>query len=248
MDQELQLLVATALSIGTVHTLLGPDHYLPFVAMAAAGQWSNRKMLWVTALCGLGHVLGSVLLGAAGLAVGAAVADLEGFEALRGDAAAWALTGVGLAYGLWGLRQAQLSRPGVHLKLHGHGVGHSHRHSHGLLGSYVHSHSAEALEVPVPASPQRSLTPWALFVVFVLGPCEPLIPILMYPAAKLSLAGTLAVVLAFGAATLATMLTAVYLARSGLRRLSLGWAERYAHALAGASLGLCGLGMVFLGL
>jgi sulfite exporter TauE/SafE len=114
------------------------------------------------------------------------------------------------------------------------------------LGSYVHSHSAEAVAVSAP--PQRNLTPWALFVVFVLGPCEPLIPILMYPAARLSMAGTLAVVVAFGAATLATMLTAVYLARSGLRRLSLGWAERYAHALAGASLGLCGLGMVFLDL
>lgn len=232
MDPHLPLLIATALSIGTVHTLLGPDHYLPFAAMAAAGGWSDRKMLAVTALCGLGHVLGSVLLGAAGLAIGAALADLEAVEALRGDAAAWALTGVGLAYALWGLWRAWHSPAAdpaaAPAEAHRHpGAAHGHRHAAWL---------------------PRHWTPWALFVVFVLGPCEPLIPLLLFPAARHSVAGTLAVVAAFGAATLATMLAAVYLTRTGLRRLSLAGAARYGHALAGASLGLCGLGMVFLGL
>ena len=32
-----------------------------------------------------------------------------------------------------------------------------------------------------------------LFTIFVFGPCEPLIPILMYPAAKSSVAGMLLV-------------------------------------------------------
>jgi len=27
---------------------------------------------------------------------------------------------------------------------------------------------------------------WALFLIFVFGPCEPLIPLIMYPAAKLN--------------------------------------------------------------
>ena len=87
-----------------------------------------------------------------------------------------------------------------------------------------------------------------LFVIFVLGPCEPLIPVLMYPASQHSLWGTVTVVLAFSAATIATMLTVVYLAISGLERLPLDTAERYSHALAGAALSLCGLGIVFLGL
>ena len=94
----------------------------------------------------------------------------------------------------------------------------------------------------------KSITPWALFVIFVLGPCEPLIPVLMYPASQHSLWGTVAVVLAFSAATIATMVTVVYLASRGLERLPLDAAERYSHALAGAALSLCGLGIVFLGL
>jgi len=60
--------------------------------------------------------------------------------------------------------------------------------------------------------------------------------------------GTVAVVLAFGATTVATMLTVVYLACRGLERLPLDTAERYSHAFAGAALSLCGLGIVFLGL
>ena len=36
MADPLPPLLATAVVIGTVHTALGPDHYLPFVAMATA--------------------------------------------------------------------------------------------------------------------------------------------------------------------------------------------------------------------
>jgi sulfite exporter TauE/SafE len=100
----------------------------------------------------------------------------------------------------------------------------------------------------VDAAKARSITPWALFVIFVLGPCEPLIPVLMYPASQHSVWGTVAVVLAFGIATIATMLAVVYLAGRGLERLPLDTAERYSHAFAGAALSLCGLGIVFLGL
>ena len=95
---------------------------------------------------------------------------------------------------------------------------------------------------------KRWLGPWALFVVFILGPCEPLIPVLMYPASQHSVAGTVAVVLAFAAATIATMLAVVYLAMRGIERLPLGTAERYSHALAGLMIFVSGLAVQFLGL
>ena len=49
-------------------------------------------------------------------------------------------------------------------------------------------------------------TPWALFIIFVFGPCEPLIPVLMYPAAHANWLAVTAVCLAFGLATIGTML------------------------------------------
>lgn len=252
MTVDLGLLILTAASIGFIHTLLGPDHYVPFVAMGAARRWSTRKTLWITSLCGVGHVLGSVAIGFVGIGIGVSLHKLEWLEGVRGDTAAWLLTGFGLAYLAWGLKKAWRARPHTHPHVHGDGMFHEHRHDH--EGSHLHPHvslrpHAHPHPHPHPGKDSaRSITPWALFVIFALGPCEPLIPVLMYPASQHSVWGTVAVVLAFGAATIATMLGVVYLASRGLRRLPLDTAERYSHALAGAALSLCGLGIVFLGL
>ena len=54
---------ATAATIGFVHTVTGPDHYLPFVVIGRARNWRLKRTLGVTVLCGIGHVLGSVALG-----------------------------------------------------------------------------------------------------------------------------------------------------------------------------------------
>ena len=39
-------LAATAAMIGVVHTLTGPDHYVPFVAMSRVGGWSLLRTLY----------------------------------------------------------------------------------------------------------------------------------------------------------------------------------------------------------
>ena len=91
-------------------------------------------------------------------------------------------------------------------------------------------------------------TPWILFTIFVLGPCEPLIPLLMYPAAKASTAGIALVVLIFLVVTVVTMLGTVMLLSTGIERLPIKRLERYTHALAGATISLCGVAIQFLGL
>jgi hypothetical protein len=70
MTPELTALLLTAASIGFVPTVLGPDHYLPFVAMSHARNWSRLRTIVITALCGVGHVLSSVVLGLVGLGAG----------------------------------------------------------------------------------------------------------------------------------------------------------------------------------
>jgi nickel/cobalt exporter len=110
MPVETPMLCVTAIVVGVLHTILGPDHYLPFVAMAEAGGWSARRSVAVTAACGLSHVIGSVVIGIVGLALGVAVMRLEAFEAYRGDAASWLLIGFGLALLLAGVRRAGQER------------------------------------------------------------------------------------------------------------------------------------------
>jgi hypothetical protein len=93
-----------------------------------------------------------------------------------------------------------------------------------------------------------SITPWVLFVVFVFGPCEPLIPLLMYPAAKNGWFEMTVVTCVFGTVTIGTMLVTVFLSLAGVNFLPLAGVQRFAHTIAGATILLCGLAIVFLGL
>ena len=243
-DKTLEALVLTAAFIGFIHTLTGPDHFLPFIALSRAGGWTLRKTLLITAACGIGHVASSVLLGLAGLALGTAVARLVDIEDFRGGLAGWLLFGIGLAYMMWGLRRAWLNRPHAHLHAHADGSLHFHEHSHDAQHAHVHSAQGE----PATAGARASMAPWIMFLIFVFGPCEPLIPLLMYPAAESNLIGCVLVAGVFGVATLATMITMVaigYLGLLGIARFTGGGMERYAHATCGGAIAMCGAAVVF---
>ncbi len=269
MGPDVALLVLTAASIGFLHTLLGPDHYLPFVALSKARGWSTRRTVAITTLCGAGHLVGSVALGAAGIALGTAVESLIHVESVRGDVAAWLLFGFGLAYAAWGVKRALRGGAHSHVHVHADGTRHSHAHDH-RLAPHVHPHFEPSADrrplAPTPAQPAAftverihaprdaglraflAATPWTLFIIFVFGPCEPLIPVLMYPASQANWAAVAAVVAAFGAATLVTMLAVVLLARRGLQAFSTHGAERWSHAIAGGTITACAAGVLWLGL
>lgn len=222
-------LALTAVSLGAIHTLLGPDHWVPFIALAKTRGWSRRRALAVTAVCGVGHVAASVAIALAVLGLGRAAADAAALDAARGAIAAWLLLGTGLAYLLWGLRRGLRDRPHEHWHAHEGGVVHRHGHSH--HGPHAHVHDARG----------GALTPWVLFVVLVLGPCESLIPLLLAAGAEggrpeVALVGSL-----FAAATLGVMVAVVAAGLAGLSRLPLDRFHRWSHAAAGAALALCGL-------
>ena len=225
-DQSLSVLTATAAVIGTVHTLAGPDHYVPFIVMARARGWSVIRTCAITLACGVAHVASSVAIGALGIMLGWTVLHLEWVEGVRGELAVWMLLGFGLAYMVWGMR---------HAHHHRHGHGHTHWHTHPVPSAHGTEGAHDA------AAPGFRTTPWVLFLAFVFGPCEPLIPILMYPAAASSWHGLAVVTLVFALCTLMTMTIVVLAGRRGLARLSLGHLERYSHALAGLAVFACGV-------
>ena len=126
------------------------------------------------------------------------------------------LIGFGVVYGLWGLRRALAPR------LHGHA------HAH-----YDHVHD------PSHASA------WTLFLLFSADPCVAVAPLIV-AAAPLGIARTLALVLIYEAATLATMLAFVLPARAGVRVLRAPWLDRYGDAAAGGV--IVGVGLLVAGL
>jgi ABC-type nickel/cobalt efflux system permease component RcnA len=232
------LLALSAATIALLHTLAGPDHYLPFIALGKARGWSMGRQLRITLVCGVGHVAASLALSLIVIWIGRGTELALWAEERRGEAAGWLLLGFGIAYTAWGVRQALRDRPHSHWHTHADGTVHDHQHGH--TGQHAHPHTE------VDGSPSaRQLTPWLLFVLLVLGPCEPLIPLLLYAAAEGGGAAIAAVAGTFAAVTLAAMCGAVLVGALGLASLAPNQLGRYAHLLAGLTLVACGLAVRF---
>lgn len=228
MNDVFFLLLGTAATLGFVHTALGLDHSLPFIALAHARGWTLGRTLAITVACGTLHVLSSVLIAGIGLALGSAGQELLALEETRGAWAAWLLVGLGFAYAavaLWRSRAPTLA-----------------------AGGTLAEHGRE-----LQALPSRRLMP-ALFLIFALGPCEALLPLLMASGMTLDIQQGVLIAAVFSVATVATMLGLVSAGFLGAARLSkhLGtWTPRlrqHAHTLAGVTLLASGLGIRLLGL
>lgn len=233
VNQNLFVLCVTAVTIALVHTLCGPDHYVPFVAMSRASRWSLRKTMLVTLFSGVAHVGSSVVLGILGIALGAILTQLVVVEQARGRAAGWLLMAFGLAYLVWGIFYSCRTKRPAHCHVHD-----------GLM----HSHGHDSPECDQNSTSERTairLTPWVLFTIFIFGPCEPLIPLLIYPAAQLSYWGVLLVTFLFSLTTIVTMLAVVFCLVQGATVIRFPGLRPYSHALAGMVILMCGLAINF---
>ena len=183
----------------------------------------------------MGHVLSSVILGFIGIAIGLSTQKIEAFESFRGSLAAYLFIAFGLAYMVWGVRRGIKNKPHKHAHVHKDGTIHNHEHTHFNEHSHVHTDG-------------KKVTPWVLFIIFFLGPCEILVPLLMYPAAQHNFGSVISISLVFSLATILTMLFAVTALYFGLQNVKLGKIERYAHAIAGFTIMFSGILIEFVGL
>jgi ABC-type nickel/cobalt efflux system permease component RcnA len=210
--------------------------------MSKARPWTPLQTILITAFCGLGHVASSVVIGAIGIILGIGISKMEGIESVRGNWAAWAFLVFGIGYLLWAIWRIKSKKPHVHTHEHGSIVhNHEHFHEHAAVDTPVvpHTHGHE--------KQKTNLTPWILFLIFVLGPCEPLIPVLMYPAAQASIKGLIAVAVVFALSTILTMVGVVVAVNYSVSFIKVGKLEKYTHAIAGATVTLSG-GLILLGL
>ena len=106
MIPETLLIAGSAASVGFIHTILGPDHYLPLVAIAKTNGWSGPKTATYTAFCGFSHVLGTILVGSLVFLLGFAFFSIETVQSFRGNFASWFLLLFGAIYFAWGTRWA----------------------------------------------------------------------------------------------------------------------------------------------
>jgi sulfite exporter TauE/SafE len=181
-------------------------------------------------------VSGSVVLGLIGIAMGISLHRLENLEASRGEIVGWMVIAFGVLYSAYGVYKYM--RRGAHFHWPSFLRPRSIRHHDLHLGERDLENTGDG----------ASITPWILFLIFVFGPCEVLIPMLIYPAAEHSTLGILLVALVFGIATVGTMLLVVLLGYKGFSMVRFKGREHQLHLYAGLVILTAGIGMQFLGL
>lgn len=232
MSSETWILLLSTLSVAFLHTAAGPDHYLPFIVLSKSRNWSFAKTLRWTMICGLGHIGSSVLLALGVAALGWSLSSLQWLEGVRGSIAGWALLVFGILYAGWGFYRLFSNSAHKHFDMQ----------ENGELYVFEHQHGTSAL-----ASQKFKVTPWVMFVIFLLGPCEPMIPLLYFPAVKNNGMLMFSLIVLYTIVTLFTMLIMVSIGYKGYRFFRLEKAEKYMHLVAGFTIMLCGAGMLFFG-
>ncbi|MCK0205665.1 hypothetical protein ACT4R9_04610 [Ornithobacterium rhinotracheale] len=232
MNTTLLALAITSISISFVHTASGPDHYLPFIVLSKSKRWSMLKTTFIVIICGLGHVLSSVLLGLVGVFLGWQLNKISWFQDIRGNVSGWALLIFGVAYLVYAIIQVVRNKPHKHFDVMGDDV-------------YVYEHNHSEIVMP---QNRIKVTPLVLFAIFVMGPSEPLIPLLFYSGINRSVTEIVVLIVSFTTCTVLTMLLMVMLGRYGYTLIQSQNFEKYMNVISGAVVTLCGVGVVFFGL
>lgn len=227
------LLFLSSCSTAVIHALI-PDHWLPFVLMARAQRWSERRAAALTGLAGVLHVLATVVAGGLTILVGSA--SVHSLAARSGHTLEFVggllLAVFGVSYGIFRhIREARIhaaadperERAGAPEQA----IGHVHAHGH-LLERWFHG----------------ALSAGALVLVIGISPCALLVPIL-FAASAAGPGALLAAAFGFALCTIGTMVGVTIVAMRGMRRIDLPFFARYGDLISGAIVGAVGLLLMF---
>ena len=142
----------------------------------------------------------------------------------------WILS-FGLIYLAWGIWKVYSNRPHKHFDVYDDNV-------------YVYDHRHGN---PIYPQQRVKVTPLILLAIFVMGPSEPLVPLLFYSGLNRSALEIGVIITVFAIFTTLTMLAMVLMGLYGFSFFRTNKLERYMHAISGAVVTICGTGMVFLG-
>lgn len=107
--------------------------------------------------------------------------------------------------------------------------------------AYKHDHiSQDKIE-------KRTVAVWTVFAVCVLGPCEPLVP-LVFLGYNYGYAGVISVSIVFSVITIIMMIAQSFFASAGIQLIKNDVCERYAHAFAGLVIVLTGIFVMAVGI
>ncbi len=220
----LATLAFTGFTVAFFHAAI-PTHWLPFVLVARARGWRERKTMGVALAAGLGHVALTSLLGLVVAGLGFALDEHLGdlFRWIAGGL----LLAVGFYYGVQQLRGAGLR--------HHHLPG-GHHHPSAECG---HEKESSHLEHELHESPlvEARTGDWAaisgLLVMLTLSPCEAFLPVYL-SGVQFGWTGFWVLSGILAAGTLGGMTLFTWLTLRGLERFDLKKFERFEAGLLSA--------------
>lgn len=232
----LATLALTGFTVAFFHAAI-PTHWLPFVLVARARGWRERKTMGVALAAGLGHVLLTSLLGLIVAGLGFALDDHFGqlFKWIAGGL----LLAVGAYFGVQQLRGSGLRHhhlPGGH---------------HNPSESCGHEEKSSHMEHELHESPlvEAKTSDWAaisgLLVMLTLSPCEAFLPVYL-SGVEFGWTGFFVLSGILAAGTLGGMTIFTWLTLRGLERFDLKKFERYEAGLLALVFTVLGLMMLFI--
>jgi nickel/cobalt transporter (NicO) family protein len=220
-------ILAAAAGVGFGHAVL-PDHWVPLAVLGRTRRYPLSRVARLSGLAGIAHVLVSVVLGGAVIAIG-----LQ-FRSAIEHAEGTIVGGLLIATGI-GFLVAELTGHGHH---HSHDHGHEHdstqehEHGHGDPGGGTSRsgrlHSLTAVMVPFGAAASPDLTILPVFLA----------------AATIGTATAIGSLAAFAAVTIGTIVGLTLAAARGGYEIRGQWLERWGNALT--ALVLIGIGALVL--
>jgi nickel/cobalt transporter (NicO) family protein len=203
-------LLLAAGGVGFGHAVL-PDHWVPLAVVGRTRRLSLAKVARLSSLAGVAHVLVSLILGGAIVAVGLQFRSTV--ESAQSAIVGGLLIATGIGF-------AALEFTG-----HGHSHDHAHDHDHG------HDHNSEsrtgilAVMVPFGAAASPDLTILPVFLA----------------ATTAGAGAAIGSLIVFGAVTVITIVTLTLIAAAGGYQFGGPWLDRWGNAFTSAVLVVIGL-------
>lgn len=134
LNSELIVILTGTVILATTHTI-SPDHWLPFVMIERANNWSIARILVLVTLAGIGHVGSSVVIGMMGVFASKELSEC--YANIAENATCILLIVFGFGYAIWAWKRGG----------HHHGIpflgkkhGHNHVHYHDEYNEHMNAH------------------------------------------------------------------------------------------------------------
>lgn len=230
------ILVLSTLSTAIFHTLI-PDHWLPFVFIGRARNWSVKRTVTISGFSALLHISLSLMLGLIGVAIGfgTSLAAGEALEKVSGIL----LILFGMFYAYWSFRK------GGHFHIGGERIHHHHDEN---AGTHTHddkqSDSSWDLDKDIITGDLRK-SDWYLAFIIGLNPCIIIFPILFACASRGFLVITTVSIL-YALATLLMMIGMTVFGLMWAKAIRMKFFAKYGEILSGLLIACMGIVFLFL--